>query len=446
MFRKVLIANRGEIACRVIKTLHELNVEAAAVYSDADAEALHVKLADESHHIGPPPVAQSYLNADAIIDAARKAKAEAIHPGYGLLSERAEFAEACERAGLVFIGPRPPAMRAMGSKLAARQLMQEAGVPIVPGGTTPCTDLDEAKLLSRSLGFPVLVKASAGGGGIGMQIVRDEDSLDGALESCRRLADRFFGDGAVYIEKYVNQPRHVEIQVLADSHGHVAAVHERECSVQRRHQKVIEEAPSPAVDDALRARMVASALRGAKQIAYTNAGTFEFVLDASGDYYFMEMNTRLQVEHPVTEAITGLDLVAEQLRLAGGEQLGFETAPPIDGHAIECRIYAEDPKRMLPSPGKIERLRWPESDNVRIDHGITEGYTITPYYDPLVAKLIAWGATRERAIEEARTALEHTTIEGIKTNIPVLLGVLSHPDFAAGTYTTEFLSTMSSRA
>jgi acetyl-CoA carboxylase biotin carboxylase subunit len=440
MFRKVLIANRGEIACRIARTLHALDIEAVAVYSEADAEAPHVKVADEAYPIGPPPVVQSYLNVDAILDAAHKAKADAIHPGYGLLSERAEFAEACEKRGLVFIGPHASAMRAMGSKLSAREVMQEAGVPIVPGGTTPVGDPDDAGALARALGFPVLVKASGGGGGIGMQLARDEGTLHEAIESCRRLAERFFSDATVYIEKYVMEPRHVEIQVLGDRDGNVVAVHERECSVQRRHQKVIEEAPSMAVDDALRERMVESAVLGARKIAYTNAGTFEFVLDDQDNYYFLEMNTRLQVEHPVTEAITGLDLVAEQLHVANGGQVRFASAPPINGHAIECRIYAEDPKRFLPSPGKIERLRWPESDNVRIDSGVAEGYTVTPYYDPMLAKLIAWAPTRERAIDEAHAALTQTTIEGVKTNISLLLAVLRHPDFAAGCYTTELLS------
>ncbi len=347
MFRKVLVANRGEIACRIINTLHDLNIVAIAVYSDADAEARHVTLADEAYRIGPAPITQSYLAMENIVDVARTARAEAIHPGYGLLSDRPEFPTACEAAGLTFLGPSSAAIRSMGTKLGARQLMGCVGVPVVPGVMIP-SDAGQPEALAAELGFPVLVKAS-GGGGIGMRVVREPSDLAGALESCRRLAERFYGDDTVYIEKYIDEARHVEIQVLGDRHGNVVAVHGRECSIQRRHQKVIEEAPSPAVDKALRARMEYSAVRGARRIEYTSAGTLEFVLDLTGKYFFIEMNTRLQVEHAVTEVVTGLDLVAEQIRVAASLELSFESAPPMCGYAIEYRIYAEAPKSFLPS-------------------------------------------------------------------------------------------------
>ncbi|MDE2571107.1 MAG: ATP-grasp domain-containing protein [bacterium] len=438
-FRKVLVANRGEVACRVIATLRRMGIVPVAIYSDADVEARHVKQAEEAYHVGGSPVGESYLNREAIISVGRSAGVDALHPGYGLLSEQPDFAAACEGAGIAFIGPSSRAMRAMASKLQARRLMQEAGVPIVPGATTACIDVAEGESLAAELGYPVLVKASGGGGGIGMQIVRQPGELAAALESCRRLAERYFGDATVYIEKYIERPRHIEIQVLGDRFGRVVAVHERECSIQRRHQKVIEEAPSPAVGAALRARMAESAVRGAAAIGYTNAGTLEFVLDERGNYYFMEMNTRLQVEHPVTESITGLDLVAAQVRLAEGEPLAFDGAPPIRGHAIECRIYAEDPKRLLPSPGKILRLRLPRGEGIRVDHGVDEGYVVTPHYDPLLAKLIVWAEMRPDAIARAIAALQQTEIDGIKTNIPVLVAILRHPDFAAGNYDTEFI-------
>jgi len=439
VFRKVLVANRGEIARRVMRTLRALGIASVAVYSDADIDAPHVREADEAYRLGPGPITQSYLHVEALLDAARASGAEAIHPGYGMLSEKADFAETCEAAGLTFIGPAPAAIRAMGSKLGARQLMREAGVPIVPGALSPCDDPQAAHTLAEELGYPVLVKASGGGGGIGMQVVRQSIALAGALESCRRVAERYFGDGTVYIEKYIERPRHIEIQVIGDARGHVLALHERECSIQRRHQKVIEEALSPAVTPELRRRMEEAAVIGAEAINYVNAGTLEFIVDEQGEFYFMEMNTRLQVEHPVTEMITGVDLVAEQLRVAAGEPLSFDAAPAARGHAIECRIYAEDPKRLLPSPGTIENIAWPELDHVRVDHGVEAGYTVTPYYDPMLAKVIVWGEARADARRRMIEALNQTRIDGIKTNIPVLLAIARHPSFASGQYDTGFI-------
>lgn len=441
MLKNVLVANRGEIACRIIRSLRACGARSVAVYSEADADALHVSEADESHLIGPAPVAQSYLNVERILEVARAAGADAIHPGYGLLSENAVFARSCAQLGIVFIGPAPDAIDEMGSKLNARRIMQAAGVAIVPGSTEPIRDIAVAKDVAEELGYPVIVKASSGGGGIGMQVVSQADDLERSIESCRRLAGRYFSDDAVYIEKYIERPRHIEVQVLGDVHGNVVALGERECSIQRRHQKVIEEAPSPAVDAALRAELEEAAVRGARAIGYTNAGTLEFVLDEAGQFYFLEMNTRLQVEHAVTEMTRGIDLVAEQLRIASGERLSASSAGPIRGHAIESRIYAEDPVRLLPSPGTLTRLRWPHLEGVRIDAGIREGSVVTPFYDPLLAKIIAWGADRSESIARMRAALASTAIEGLKTNIPVLEAIVGDPDFAAGIFDTHFIST-----
>jgi acetyl-CoA carboxylase biotin carboxylase subunit len=441
MFGKVLIANRGEIACRIGRSVHALGARTVAVYSEADASAPHVVEADESYLIGPPPVAKSYLNVARILDVARAAGADAIHPGYGLLSENAEFAAACAEAGIVFIGPSPAAIEAMGNKLNGRRIMRDAGVPVVPGDTAPTGDIAAAIESAAELGYPVIVKASSGGGGIGMQVVDQAADLERGIESCRRLAGRNFGDDTVYIEKYIERPRHIEVQVLGDRYGTIVALGERECSIQRRHQKVIEEAPSPAVDAALRARLEDAAVRGARSIGYTNAGTLEFVMDERGCFFFMEMNTRLQVEHPVTEMTTGIDLVAEQLRIACGEPLSVPAGIVLRGHAIECRIYAEDPVRMLPSPGTVGEVRWPAFDGIRVDAGIRDGSVVTPFYDPLLAKVIAWGNDRSQSIERMRAALASIAITGLKTNIPLLAAILREPDFTAGVLDTHFIST-----
>ena len=441
MFEKVLVANRGEIAVRVIQACQKLGVKTVAVYSDADREALHVQMADEAYHIGPPPVAQSYLNVERIIQVALESGAQALHPGYGLLAENASFARRCREKGLIFIGPRPEAMEAMGFKVKARRIMQEAGVPIVPGNVDGIQDLEEAKEVAREIGYPVMVKASAGGGGIGMQIARDEKELEQAFKMCEARAKAYFGDPSLYLEKYIKEPRHIEIQVLADNDGHTIHLNERECSVQRRHQKVIEEAPSTFVDPELRQKMGAAAVRAARAIGYNNAGTVEFLVDPQRNFYFLEMNTRIQVEHPVTEMTTGVDLVEWQLRIAAGEPLTLKQEDiSINGHAIECRIYAEDPdKNFMPSPGKITRWQVPQLEGFRADVGVYEGYTVSPYYDPLLAKFIAWGPTREGAIELMLRALGTTVVEGIKTSIPFHIKALQSKLFREGRTTTNFI-------
>lgn len=442
-FQKILIANRGEIARRVIRTCRKMGIQTVAVYSDADRDAPHVREADEAVWIGPPPVAQSYLRIDAILDAARQTGAEAIHPGYGFLSENGEFAARCEEAGLVFIGPSPEVITAMGSKIEARRRMKEAGVPVVPGGEGAVESLEQALALAEEIGYPVMLKASAGGGGIGMSLVRSPEELTKAYESTRTRSRNYFGDEAVFLEKFVENPRHIEVQVAADGKGRVVHLFERECSVQRRHQKVIEESPSPFLDEEKRARLTDAAVRGAAAIGYRNLGTVEFIFDGEGNFYFLEMNTRLQVEHPVTEMITGLDLVEWQIRIAAGEPL------PLDqdrisrrGAAIECRVYAEDPVRFLPSPGTVTALEWP--GDVRVDAGVEAGSAVTPYYDPLIAKIIAWGESRAEATERLERALESVRIDGIKTNVPMLLEVLRSEPFRRGTYTTELVQQLRS--
>jgi acetyl-CoA carboxylase, biotin carboxylase subunit len=440
MFSKVLIANRGEIAVRVIRTCKKLGIQTVAVYSEADADSLHVQWADEAHLIGKPRVSESYLNIEKIIEVAKMTKAEAIHPGYGLLSENPEFARRCEEEGIVFIGPKADVIAKMGSKIEARKTMAEAGVPIVPGISFPLKDVDEAAKTAEKIGYPIMLKASAGGGGIGMQIVRNEEELRKAFEGNQKRAASFFGDGAMYLEKYIANPRHIEIQLLADEHGNCIYLWERECSIQRRHQKVIEEAPSPFLDEETRRKMGETAVKAAKHIGYTNAGTIEFLVDEQKNFYFLEMNTRLQVEHPVTEEITGLDLVEEQLRIAAGEALRYKQDDiRRDGHALEVRIYAEDPKTFFPSPGKITVFQTPEGDDVRNETAVKSGITITPFYDPMIAKLITKGKNRQEAIERMAEALNNYRIEGIKTNIPMLKDVLSHPAFQAGETTTNFV-------
>lgn len=440
VFKKVLIANRGEIAARVIRTCKEMGIETVAVYSEADEDSLHVKAADESYLIGPPRVNESYLNIDRIIDIAQASGAEAVHPGYGLLSENASFVKRCEEAGLVFIGPESDVIAKMGSKIESRKMMNRVGIPIVPGIDYPLKNIEEAITVAEEIGYPIMLKASAGGGGIGMQIVKEPKELEKAFEGNQKRATNYFGDGAMFIEKYVANPRHIEIQVLADNKQNTVYLWERECSIQRRHQKVLEEAPSSFLDEETRAKMGEAAVRAAKSIGYSNAGTIEFLVDEEKNYYFLEMNTRLQVEHPVTEEITGLDLVKEQLNIAFGKELSFTQSDITRvGHAIEVRIYAEDPKTFFPSPGKITNLELPEGENIRHELAVNNLSTVTPFYDPMIAKLIVKGSTREKAIDEMKKALDEYIVEGIKTNIPMLKNVIKHEAFLNGDTTINFV-------
>jgi acetyl-CoA carboxylase biotin carboxylase subunit len=441
MFAKVLVANRGEIAVRVIRACRELGVRSVAVYSEADAHAPHVREADEAEPIGAAPARESYLRGDRIIEAARRRGAEAIHPGYGFLSERAEFARAVREAGLVFVGPPAEAIAAMGSKTAARQLALANDVPVVPGTTDTVRDADEARAVAARFGYPVLLKAAAGGGGKGMRVVREPSELAGALDAARREARNAFGDDAVYVEKLIDGPRHVEIQVLADAHGTVLALGERECSLQRRHQKMVEEAPSVAVTPALRQSMCDAAVRAARAAGYVNAGTCEFLLDRDGHFYFLEVNTRLQVEHPVTELVTGIDIVQWQLRVAAGERLPFrqeEITPR--GWAIECRITSEDPANgFLPSAGRITYARAPTGPGVRWDGGVEAGSDVSLFYDPLLGKLIVWAPTRALAIARMRRALLELTIEGVETSRDFHLRVMDDEEFRRGDVSVQWL-------
>src|SRR5580704_9853843 len=438
-FRKVLVANRGEIAIRVTRTLREMGIGAVAVYSDADRAALHVRMADEAYPIGPAPAGESYLRVDKIIDAAKRAGCDAIHPGYGFLSENPLLPEACERAGIVFIGPPASAMRQMGSKTAARDKMSAAGVPIVPGAT--CSTTEEATAAAVQIGFPVMLKASSGGGGKGMRLVESAGEMASAWERARSEAKKFFGDDTVYLEKAILRPRHVEIQVLGDRDGNMVHCFERDCSIQRRNQKVVEETPSPAASRELVQKMGAIAVKGAKAVGYFSAGTFEFLLAQDGSFYFLEMNTRLQVEHPITELVTGLDLVREMVLVAQGEKLGFQQADlSARGAAIECRVYAEDPSSgFLPSPGKIESLVTPAGPGVRDDGGAYPGCVISSFYDPLISKLSVWAPTRERAVARMRRALSEYVVTGIRTNLAFHEKLFAHPEFVAGRYDTGFL-------
>jgi acetyl-CoA carboxylase, biotin carboxylase subunit len=443
MLRKVLVANRGEIAVRVMRACRELGVRTVAVYSDADARAPHVRAADEAVHIGPSPAAGSYLLGDRIIDAARATGAEAIHPGYGFLSERAWFARAVRDAGLIFIGPPAEAIEAMGSKTEARALLVAAGVPVVPGTTAALRDATEAAAIAEQFGYPVLLKAAAGGGGKGMRVVRTAAELPGALESAQRESQNAFGDSAVYVEKYIEGPRHIEIQVLGDAHGTMLYLGERECSIQRRHQKMIEEAPSVAVSPELRARMGETAVAAARAAGYVNAGTCEFLLDRDGAYYFLEMNTRIQVEHPVTELVMGVDLVQWQLRVAAGERLPFVQEELIPrGWAIECRITSEDADAgFLPSTGRIQDLVIPTGPGVRWDSGVERGSEVSLYYDPMLAKLIVHAPTRPAAIARMQRALDELVISGIESSREFLLRVLAHPDYQQGAVSIQWLET-----
>jgi acetyl-CoA carboxylase, biotin carboxylase subunit len=440
-FTKVLIANRGEIAVRVLRACRELGVATVAVFSEADRESLHVMLADEAVPLGPPSASESYLAIDKILAAARATGAEAVHPGYGFLAENAGFAETCAAAGLVFIGPPPAAIRAMGDKLAARRVATQMQVPIVPGMSSPVADDAEAARVAGEVGYPVMIKAALGGGGKGLRLVHQPGDLAGALRAARSEAGAAFGDGAVYIERYLEEPRHVEIQVLADGHGTVVHLGERECSIQRRHQKLIEESPSPLADAELRRRMGDAACRVAAAVGYVNAGTVEFLVDRDRRFHFLEMNTRLQVEHPVTELVTGRDLVKEQLRIAAGEKLGYGQDDIVwSGWAIECRINAEDPYAgFIPSPGRISGLRTPGGPWVRDDSGIYEGYTIPRFYDTLMAKLVVWGPDRREAIARMARALSEYKVVGVQTTIPVLEHIMRHPDFVAGRLSTHFM-------
>ena len=444
MIRRLLIANRGEIALRIIRACRELGIESVAVFSDADFRAPHTLAADHAERIGPPPASESYLNTAALIEAARRAGADAVHPGYGFLSERGAFARACEQAGLIFVGPPPAALERMGSKIEARRLMLAAGVPIVPGEAPADQHDDALAAAARKIGFPVLIKPSAGGGGIGMKTVREPASLIDAIQRARREARAAFGDDTLFVERLIERPRHVEIQILADRHGNVVHLFERECSIQRRHQKTIEESPCPVLTPSIRERMGDAAVAAARAAGYVNAGTIEFLLEGRGEqakFYFLEMNARLQVEHPVTEAVVGVDLVHAQLRIASGEPLPWGQPALVQrGHAIECRIYAEDPLRdFLPQAGPLLMYREPQGPGVRVDAGVVEGGEVLVFYDPLLAKLIVWAETRDAAIARAATALERFIVLGIRTNVEFLGAVLRHRRFAAADIDTGFL-------
>jgi acetyl-CoA carboxylase, biotin carboxylase subunit len=440
MFKKILIANRGEIALRIISACRELGIRTVAIYSEADRDALHVRYADEDVCVGPYPSAASYLNISAIVSAAEITEADAIHPGYGFLSENAYFAEILQDCHIAFIGPSPDAIRKMGDKSLARRTVAAAGVPTIPGSPGPLDSVDDALAFAGKAGYPVILKASAGGGGRGMRVARDDRDLAGAYETARAEAEKAFGNAEVYLEKYLEEPRHIEFQVFGDSRGNLRHLGERECSIQRRHQKLIEEAPSAALDAELRRRMGEAAIATARAVAYVNAGTIEFLLDRDGRFYFMEMNTRLQVEHAITEEVTALDLVKEQIAVAAGEPLSFldrDMTP--QGHAIEFRVNAEDPVTFAPSPGRIASFHPPGGLGVRLDTAAYQGYLIPPYYDSLIAKLIVWGRDRDEAISRGRRALDFFVIEGVKTTIPLHRRILDDPDFVAGRLSTRFM-------
>ena len=442
MFKKVLVANRGEIAVRIIRACRELGIETVAVYSEADRRALHVRYADEAYLLGPAPSRESYLRMDKIMDIAHKAEVDAIHPGYGFLAEREDFSAACEEAGIVFIGPKPSSIAAMGDKAEARATVIRAGVPVVPG-TEDVGNMTDDELLAKAaeIGFPLLIKATAGGGGKGMREVTSIEEMPTLLQSARREAESAFGDGNVYLEKLIRGARHIEFQILADAHGNAVYLGERECSLQRRHQKLLEEAPSSALDDELRAKMGDVAVKAAQSVDYVNAGTIEFLLDKEKNFYFLEMNTRLQVEHPVTEMVTGIDIVKEQIRIARGRPLSYtQDDVQFNGHAIECRVNAEDPhNNFMPSTGRITHSLLPTGPGVRVDTGVYPGFEITPFYDPMIAKLIVWGETRAQAILRMRRALEEYRIVGVRTNIPFHQTMMDSHRFMGGQYDTRFV-------
>jgi len=441
MIKKILVANRGEIAVRVMRTCREMGIKSVAVYSDADRNSMHVTYADEAYHIGPPPSSESYLDIDKIIEAAKKAKADAIHPGYGFLSENAEFSARCKKEGIIFIGPSPESISEMGDKITARRTIIKAGVPVVPGTTDPIEKEEEAVKKIKEIGLPVMIKASAGGGGKGMRLVKTEAEIVPGIRAARSEAKAAFGNDAVYIEKYISSPHHIEFQVLADRHGNVIHLFERECSVQRRHQKVIEETPSPIMTPKVRNEMGMHAVEAARATNYEGAGTIEFIVDDKLNYYFLEMNTRLQVEHPITERVVGIDLVKEQINIANGFELTYKQEDlKQNGHAIECRIYAEDPdNNFIPSPGKIAHITEPLGFGVRHDGYVYEGYDIPHYYDPLISKLIVWGKTRDEAIARMRRSLFSYKITGVKTSIKFLERIMTIPDFIKGDYNTHFI-------
>jgi len=440
MFNKILIANRGEIAVRIIRACKELGVKTVAVYSDSDRRSLHVALADEAYHIGGSAPGESYLVKETIIDVAKKSGTDAIHPGFGFLSENDAFAEMCEKEGIVFIGPSPEAIRLMGDKITARKIAQDAKVPLVPGSDGAVSDV-EASVVAGDIGYPVMIKASAGGGGKGMRLVRKKEEFDSALRMARSEARSAFGDDSVFVESFIEKPRHVEIQIMADGEGNTLYLFERECSIQRRHQKVIEEAPSPAISPRTRKKMGDVAVKIAKAVNYKGAGTVEFIMDQEENFYFLEMNTRVQVEHPVTEMITSFDIVKWMIRIAAGEALPFkQKSLSIKGHALECRVYAEDPEtNFLPSPGLIEYVRTPHGPGIRDDSSIYSGCEITPYYDPMLSKLIVWAETREDAIQKMKSALGEYIVLGVKTNIGFLIRVMSNEEFQEGKIDTGFI-------
>jgi len=439
MFSKVLVANRGEIALRIIRSCKELGIKTVAVYSEADRRSLHVMLADEAICIGPPKASESYLNIPNIISAAELTKAEAIHPGYGFLAENAKFAEICENSGFVFIGPPPDIIRLMGDKNRARQTMKKAGLPVVPGSDIVLEDISEAKKVAQKIGYPVIIKAAAGGGGKGMRICRTPSDLEDMFPMAQNEAKSAFGDPSLYIEKYITGAHHIEIQAIGDKTDQVIVFGERECSAQRKYQKIIEESPSPFIDEKTRRKMMKATQEAAEKIQYKSLGTFEFLVDEKKRFYFMEANTRVQVEHPITEMVYGINLIKAQIRAAAGEKISFPIGLEMRGHAIECRINAEDPETFIPSPGKIDFLVFPGGEGIRVDSAAYAGWEIPPYYDSLIAKIIVYAPSRVLAISKMKAALETTTIVGIKTNIPLLLNILSSTDFVNGNYTTQFV-------
>jgi len=446
MFKKILVANRGEIAVRIIRCCRDLDISPVAIYSDADRDALHVKLADEAYYIGRPASSESYLNIEKILKVAKSAAAEAVHPGYGFLAENPQFSRSCEEQGIVFIGPSAASIALMGDKIASRKTVREAGVPVIPGGEEPVTSIDQAVSLASEIGFPVMIKASAGGGGKGMRIVAEKSEMPAAFRAASSEAQTYFGDSTVYLEKFVDNARHIEVQILADTHAHSIHLGERECSIQRRHQKLLEECPSPVVDPDFRAKLGRAALSVATAAEYQNAGTVEFLVDTSGpregwEFYFLEMNTRLQVEHPVTEMVTDVDLVREQILIAGGEKLGCRQQEiQMRGVAIECRIYAEDPSNhFTPSPGRITTLFGPEGPGIRHESGVYEGFSIPLDYDPLISKVVAHGRNRSEAIQRMKRALGEYKVGGVRTTIPFFVELLSHQDFVQGRLHTRFI-------
>jgi acetyl-CoA carboxylase biotin carboxylase subunit len=441
MFNKVLVANRGEIAVRIIRALKELSIPSVAVYSEADRNSLHVRLADEAYCIGPASASQSYLNIPSIMSVAEVSGADAIHPGYGFLAENAHFAEVCESSGVKFIGPTSEVIALMGDKAKARETMIRNGIPVVPGTEHDLDDIDKTLELAEEIGYPVIIKAAAGGGGKGMRIAQNPRELRKSIQTARTEAKAAFGNEAVYLEKYVEEPRHIEFQILADEHGNVIHLGERDCSIQRRHQKILEEAPSPALAEDLRKKMGKAAVKVARAVSYTNAGTVEFLLDQEDNYYFIEMNTRIQVEHPITEMVTGIDLIKEQIMVAAGAELGYKQEDiRIEGVALECRINAEDPdKSFIPSPGKLEEYILPGGPGVRVDSGVYPGYYIPPYYDSMVAKLIVWESNREDALLRMERALNEFYVSGVKTTIPFHIKILNNAYFRKGDYHTNFI-------